>query len=169
MPIHVKYDHSSDMSYDFALHYWKSRKLLRIALVLVVVLMGMRILQVAMQQPFDSGELMTTALPVIMIAVLWVWFIPRSMKWQLQRAEKSSKLGTEREIIFQEEVMTMKTAQSDANFSYESILKWSQSADNYFLYIGVNQAIIVPKDAIPTGAEQEMLDLLARHEIPAQA
>lgn len=169
MPIHVKYNHNTDLAYDFALHYWKSRKLLRIGLWIMVALILIQVAQTLLVQPIDPSKVMSTFIPLVLIAVIWRWLIPYSMKWQLKRANKSSKLGAARELIFQDDGIVIKTGQSEAIFTYEGILQLGASEKSFFLYIAANQALIVPKDAIPAGQEEALLDLLAEKEIPWQA
>jgi amino acid permease len=169
MPIHLKYEHTTDLAYDFALHYWKSRRLVRIGLWIMVVLILIQVLQTFLASPVDTTKVMSTLLPLVLIVIIWRWLIPYSMKWQLQRADQSSKLGNARELIFDEEGVVIKTGQSEATFNYEGILQVGESAKSFFLYIAANQALIVPKAAIPSGQEAALLDLLAQKEIPWQA
>lgn len=168
MPIHVKYDHSTELAYDFALHYWKSRRLLRIGLWIMVALILIQVAQTFLVSPLDTARVMSALLPLVLIAIIWRWLIPYSMKWQLKRADKSSKLGSARELVFDEDGIIIKTGQSEATFTYEGILQMGESEKSFFLYIAANQALIVPKAAIPTGQEEELLDLLADKEIPWQ-
>ncbi|MEL7221925.1 MAG: YcxB family protein [Bacteroidota bacterium] len=168
MPIHVKYEHSTELAYDFALHYWKSRKLLRIGLWIMVALILIQIAQTLLVQPLDTSRVMSTIIPLLLIIVIWRWLIPYSMKWQLNRASKSSKIGNARELTFQNDGIVIKTGQSEATFNYEGIWQVGASEKSYFLYIAANQALIVPKDAIPAGQEESLLDLLAEKEIPWQ-
>lgn len=165
MKIHLKYEHTPELAYDFANHYWKSKRLLKLIFAAIVVVL---LVQLIITFVKDGGgeEALKILMPIGMILVIWLWLIPASLKKQIQRADKQSKLGTSREMIFDEEEILIKTANSESTFSYQGLLHYGASEQSYFLYIGTNQAMTIPKSAFSAGEEEAFRELLLRKEIP---
>lgn len=165
MKIHLKYEHTPELAYDFAIHYWKSKRLLKLIFGAIVVVLLVQLV-ITFLRDGSGEEALKILMPIGMILVIWLWLIPASLKKQLQRADQQSKLGTAREMIFEEEEMLIKTANSESTFDYEGLLHYGASEKCYFLYIGTNQAMIIPKAAFGPGEEEAFRELLLRKEVP---
>ncbi|MEM1215254.1 MAG: YcxB family protein [Bacteroidota bacterium] len=164
-PLHLRYEQTPELSYDFANYYWQSRKVIRWglwAMVGVIVLLGLRAL-------LAEGEARTQALswliPLVLILGFWRVLIPYTMKRQIDRAAASHQQGIIREMIFREEGIEVKTETSSAVFAYEGIVQVGQSEKCYFLYIAYNQAMTLPKAAMNPEEEKTFLAILAAEDI----
>lgn len=166
MALHIKYDHTPELSYDFAKHYWKSKRLLKIIFGAIVAVLVIQLAITFMKEDGGAEEALKIFLPIGMILVIWLWLIPVSLKKQIQRSDQQSKMGKERELIFQDDDIIIKTANSESNFAYEGLLHYSASEQSYFLYIGSNQAMIVPKAAFEPGQEEELRAILLDKGVP---
>ncbi|PSR12006.1 MAG: hypothetical protein DA408_13135 [Bacteroidetes bacterium] len=166
MPITVSYRHTPELAYDFAIHYLKSRRLLRIGLLVLVLLIMLRIYYLLSQGEAATEQLINLLFPLAMIAILWFWLIPFSMKRQIKRAHQSNSLGAERIFIFQEDELEVRAGNQSSAFPYDHLLALRASAQNYFLYISSNQALIVPKGPLSEAEDLELLDLLRRKGVP---
>ena len=167
MLLHLTFEQTPELSYEFAKYYWRSRKFIRYGLIAGVVLMVILLIQYLTQEDFDQDRLWSFVLPIVMIALIWVWFIPSAMKRQINRAYENNPQGMHRELIFSEENILIKTLKSESTFEYDGILKWGSTETAYFLFITLNQAFIIPKTALQTGDEEKLLQILENHNIPA--
>lgn len=165
-PLHIRFEQTPEISYDFTNHYWKSRKLIRWGMWGMVGVAVLMIIQLLLSDESERGPLLSWVLPLVMVLLFWRFLIPFTMKRQIDRAAASNNLGTSREMIFSEEDFIVKTPQSDATFAYEAIVQVGQSELCYFLYIAHNQAMTLPKSALTVEEEQQLLALFTAHEIP---
>jgi hypothetical protein len=166
MNLHFKYEHTPELSYDFANHYWKSKRLLKIVFGGIVLVLVFQLISTATKEDVTLESIATVLLPIGMILVIWLWLIPASLKKQIQRADRQSNLGKEREMIFRDEDILIKTAQSESSFPYEGLLQYATSEHSYFLYIGSSQAMIIPKSSMAEGEGDELEALLQEKQVP---
>lgn len=164
--IRIQFDQTPDMAYDMAMHLWKRNRTLKWGLTLLA-LVGVGLIISYFLQPERSSEaLLTAALPLTMIVILWRLFIPFTLKLQAKLANRSSNVGQHRDLTFADDAIHIKTSHSSVTFEYGGIIYWDESPKNYFLYIAKNQGFVIPKAAFNVGDEARFLGLLEHQQIP---
>lgn len=165
MPIHVKYELTLALSYDFYQSFLRQNRQLRVGLLIAGLLILLAVIIEASNSGFSIESLLAWLLPVGMILLIWIAILQLLAKRQLRRSLKESKMGTERLIILSEENIMLKTEASEAVMKWNAILKTGASRMNYFLYTARNQALIIPRGCLSEENEVELLDLLRRKDL----
>ena len=162
MPLHLTYDQTPELMYDFMKHFWWRNRRLKIIGVIVLLLVAFAVLAEVAAEGFTAEGLLSWILPLVIVVLIWIALIPALLKRQLRRNTRDSNLGEGREMILSEEGILLKTKASDSSFKWEAIQKVSDSRLSYFLWIARNQAVLIPKDALNDDTEAELLELLKK-------
>ncbi|MEZ4984579.1 MAG: YcxB family protein [Saprospiraceae bacterium] len=168
MLLHLQFEQTPEMAYDFALYHWKSNRFMKVSLLLLALLGIFFIVGLFFQSNPDKEMIFTALLPLVMVGVLWFWFIPFTLKRQAAMNDTRSRVGRERDMSFEETGITVKTQHTESFFGYEGITHWAASEMCYFLFISSNQAFILPKSVLTDDKEAALLSLLSEQGIPQQ-
>ena len=163
--LHLQFDQTPELSYDFARHYAKSNRSIKILFGVILLALVLQMINTFSRDGVNPQAAFTVLLPALMIFVLWWWLIPIFTRKQIERADRNHPAGRAREMIFTEEDFTVKTSQSESTFSYAGLLRYDSSDLAYFLYIAANQAILVPRSAMSAEEATTLEALLERNGI----
>ena len=141
---------------------WKNSLRQRKGLVAILLfVVSISLLNVGLQvikQGISWSSFLSWVIPVILIVTIWYFISRRLLKRQANK-ENGELITGYREVTFLEAGILYKTNVSETNFSWNAVTKLSESSKNYFLYMGKQRAIIIPKAAFKS--DQMKFDFLS--------
>ncbi|MCB9234968.1 MAG: YcxB family protein [Bacteroidia bacterium] len=106
-------------------------------------------------------------------AVAFSFFGPKYMKWRMSRTilkkvEDGGYVGHlgERELQLSGEGVRLVTEKSDDQVSWAGFRHWHEAEKYIFMFLGKNQALMVPKKAFSSAELSELTQLLQEHIQP---
>jgi hypothetical protein len=101
---------------------------------------------------------------VLIGSVIDCIYSPKLMRWSTRRKvklmlrdDKNGDLFLEKTVSFNTEGISLETINTSVNYNWESIVKFMESDNSYYIYVSSIQAIILPKRCI--GSESDINDL----------
>ena len=129
---------------------FKQQKWLRLLFLFVAIMILFNLIMDIVLNGLNLSILLNSLLPSLIIVGIW-WFIFKRTKQRIPQDDPLI-IGY-REVELLEEGIRYKTDLSDAMFKWQAVTKLAESSKNYFLYLGKQRAVIIPKSALKTVQE----------------
>ena len=156
---HLKFEQTGDMLADLSQNYLKRgqrRKWILRAVLLVFIFVFLMMLLGPGSSDEGNTSYLSYFIPLVLVLGIWYFLMRWVFKWYFNKQNQSSKtLIGPRELIATEAEFYLNAPASKTTYQWRIIQKLEQSAENYFLYIAANQAIIVPKIAFKNPSEEQ--------------
>jgi len=135
-----------------------------IAILLFFVLVSLlNITLQVLKEGISLSSLLSWVIPILLVLGIW-YLIMKSMLKRQANKENGELITGYREVSFLETGILYKTNVSETTFSWNAVTKLSESAKNYFLYMGKQRAIIIPKGAFETNEQlKSFLNLIKQY------
>ena len=117
------------------------------------------------EEGFQLESLLTWGIPIVVIGVIWVFLFKYFLKKRFQDPGNTQMMTGRREIELTEDTIKVWTPVAESVYQWAAVTKMSQSATNYFLYLGKAQAIIVSKNAFQDADEQAAFEQLVATKV----
>lgn len=101
---------------------------------------------------------------IIFITIGLSYFMMRYLITRSLSKNRDQFLGT-REMDISDEKIFYKTPHSESNMLWSGFSKMEESSICYFLYMGTQQAVIIPKSAFENNAQKSEFEKLAKSKI----
>lgn len=151
-PEHVK---------SFQKNHLANYSFLKYALIAGIIMVITNLI-LSSSQPFTEA-LLSWALPIFLIIGMWYFILKFIIARNISK-NKDILLG-KREIEIFDEKIFCKTEFSETNLLWNGFLKMEESSICYFLYMGTQQALIIPKNAFDNDAQKSEFEALAKSKI----
>jgi YcxB-like protein len=115
----------------------------------------------------NMSDLLSWFIPFVLLIGLWIWLLRRgifSKIFNIQTRDKAIILG-QRQMSITSESVIMKMKTSETTYSWDGFLKWQQTPKLYLLYLMSNMAILIPKRAFESEAEQAAFEALLKEKV----
>lgn len=142
----------------------KNRSVKIYAIVLGVVLLLYGYGEIS-KEDFQLEILLIWAITIGVIGVIWVFLFKYFLKKRFQEPGNSHMMIGRREIELTEDVIKVWTPVAETVYQWAAVTKMTESATNYFLYLGKAQAIIVSKSAFQDADEQAAFEQLVATKV----
>ncbi len=158
----LTFEQTTQDVWDFTKHNLTRHRWLRL---MVIFIIAMGLLSVVFSfQGNQSESLLSTILPLVLIVVIW-FFILRLIKRRMETGKGKDLFTGKRELELLDTGIRIWTPVSETVYQWSVISGLEQSTNNYFMYMGKNQAIIVPKSAFKNEAEKAAFEQLVNSKI----
>lgn len=142
----------------------KNRSVKIYAIVLGVVLLIYGYGEIS-KEDFELESLLIWVITIVVIGVIWVFLFKYFLKKRFQEPENSHMMIGRREIELTEDLIKVWTPVAETVYQWAAVTKMSQSATNYFLYLGKAQALIVSKKAFQDADQQATFEQLVATKV----
>lgn len=150
---------------DLTRTHLKNHRVLMIAIIVFSLMIILSVATSVSQEGSSVGEaLFSWLLPLGLMIFIWLFIVFVIRKRQLKGKDAQIATG-ERHLSLLEDKIIMKTPFTEGTFKWEIVSKLRQSKLCYFIYLGRFQAIIVPKEAFESGAQQQEFEQLVFSKI----
>lgn len=117
------------------------------------------------EEGFELKSLLTWVIPMVVIGVIWYFLFKYFLKKRFQDPGNTQMMTGRREIELTEDVIKVWTPVAETVYQWAAVTKMTESATNYFLYLGKAQAIIVSKNAFQDTDEQAAFEQLVAAKV----
>jgi len=102
--------------------------------------------------------------PIIIIILIWYFIIRRAFGRNAIKKNNPSMIG-QRELDISEDNIHYKTNEFTGTFNWTGLTDFKETNLCYFLHIGKNQAIVVPKSAFESKEQEEEFTALVNTKL----
>lgn len=125
----------------FAKIFW-----LKGLIIFVVVMMLINLFFPLILNGFSWDRFLPSFIPLIVIGLVW-WFTLKIIRKRLSQGKNKDLMIGNRIVEFKGDSVFYKTNISETTYQWDAFSKTHVSKLSYLLYLGSNQAIIIPKSA----------------------
>jgi len=101
---------------------------------------------------------------MIVIGLVW-WATLRIIRKRLSQGKNKDLMFGNRVIEFKDDSLLYKTNQSETTYQWSAFSKLHSSELSYLLYLGTDQAIIIPKSAFENENQRLDFEKMIREKI----
>jgi len=145
--MHLTFIQTTDDLLDLNKHSLKNNRGFKIVMIVVAVVVLLQIILSISAERKNWEALISWLLPMLMIIGAWYVIFRWIIKRRFSNQENRALLTGPREIELNEKEIKVWTPQSETKYQWSAITKLEESNQNYFLFMGNMQAILISKTA----------------------
>lgn len=162
----LTFEQTQDDVFDLSKHSFKNNKLLKIYGVILIIIIILNSIDLSPDgKGFNIANFLPSLIALLLVGVITYFIFKYILKKRFQNVGDQQIMVGKREITLTEEGVHVWTPISETNYQWSAITKLEDSPQNYFLYLGKSQAILVSKSAFENQAQIAEFEKLINSKI----